>query len=282
MRSANAKLTGMLVVEDVQPGSGADGALSPGDILVGIDGKPIAEFFALEEVLDTHVGRQVTVEVQRGRETVHQTLEVQSLGRHHGGRVHRIRRGGGAHAVLSAGAAFQRAHQGRVCREPRLCIRQRRHSARRLDQFLQRQEGREPRGLRSRARGSRRRRAGAGPLRDPGRSARGAIEGRPHRPALVSGAQVQARRCAGHLALHRHRRGRQGRERRTRLHAVREDRRCAHRPARAVAGDGELRHALFGVRRHREELSRHGGDRRCRARAGGHRPQQPFPLPWAM
>ncbi len=80
MRSSNPKLTGMLVVEDVQPGSGADGVLSPGDILVAIDGKPIAEFFALEDVLDAHVGQQVTVEVQRGRETLRHAFDVQSLG----------------------------------------------------------------------------------------------------------------------------------------------------------------------------------------------------------
>ena len=66
IRSAYPKLTGMLVVEDVQPGSNADGVLSPGDILVSVDGKPMPEFFALEDVLDTHVGEQVNVEVQRG------------------------------------------------------------------------------------------------------------------------------------------------------------------------------------------------------------------------
>ena len=80
MRSSNAKLTGMLVVEDVQPGSGADGVLSPGDILVAVDGKPIPEFFALEDVLDGHVGQRVTVEVQRGRETLRHSFDVQSLG----------------------------------------------------------------------------------------------------------------------------------------------------------------------------------------------------------
>ena len=57
MRSAYPKLTGMLVVDEVQPGSAADGVLSPGDILVAIDGKPMPEFFALEDVLDNHVGR---------------------------------------------------------------------------------------------------------------------------------------------------------------------------------------------------------------------------------
>jgi S1-C subfamily serine protease len=79
IRSSYPKLTGMLVVEDVQPGSAADGLLAPGDILVAIDGKPIPEFFALEDVLDAHVGRQVELEVQRGRETVRHSLGVQSL-----------------------------------------------------------------------------------------------------------------------------------------------------------------------------------------------------------
>ncbi|HWG68515.1 MAG TPA: trypsin-like peptidase domain-containing protein [Steroidobacteraceae bacterium] len=79
MRSAYPKLTGMLVVDDVQPGSAADGILSPGDILVAIDGKPIPEFFSLENVLDDNVGQQVTVEVRRGRNIVRHALGVQSL-----------------------------------------------------------------------------------------------------------------------------------------------------------------------------------------------------------
>src|SRR5450631_2308773 len=79
MRKEYPKLTGMLVVDDVQPASGADGVLAPGDILVAIDGKPILEFFALEDVLDNHVGRRVKVEVQRGSQTMQQDLEVQSL-----------------------------------------------------------------------------------------------------------------------------------------------------------------------------------------------------------
>jgi pro-apoptotic serine protease NMA111 len=79
MRSAYPKLTGMLVVADVQPGSAADGVLAPGDILVGIDGKPTPEFFALEDVLDSHVERQINVEVQRGRETRDARLDVKSL-----------------------------------------------------------------------------------------------------------------------------------------------------------------------------------------------------------
>jgi S1-C subfamily serine protease len=79
MRSAYPKLTGMLVVDEVQPGSAADGVLSPGDILVAIDGKPVPEFFALEDVLDNRVGEQIKVEIQRGSETLRHALKVESL-----------------------------------------------------------------------------------------------------------------------------------------------------------------------------------------------------------
>src|SRR5580704_6803972 len=79
MRKSYPKLTGMLVVEDVQPGSSADGVLAPGDVLVAVDGKPIPDFFALEDVLRSHVGQHIDVEVQRGRQTVRHALDVQSL-----------------------------------------------------------------------------------------------------------------------------------------------------------------------------------------------------------
>src|ERR1019366_6532253 len=79
MRREYPKLTGMLVVEDVQPGSEADGKLVPGDILIAIDGKPVPEFFGLEEVLDNSVDRTVEVVVRRGAETIHQVLRTQSL-----------------------------------------------------------------------------------------------------------------------------------------------------------------------------------------------------------
>ena len=44
-----------LVVDEVQPGSAADGVLLPGDILVGIDGKPVRSSSFFEDVLDNHV-----------------------------------------------------------------------------------------------------------------------------------------------------------------------------------------------------------------------------------
>ncbi len=79
MRAAYPRLTGMLVVDDVLPGSTADGVLAPGDILVAIDGKPVPEFFSLEDVLDAHVGQQIKVEVQRGSEVLQHSLAVTSL-----------------------------------------------------------------------------------------------------------------------------------------------------------------------------------------------------------
>jgi S1-C subfamily serine protease len=79
MRLAFPRLTGMLVVAEVQPGSEAYGKLAPGDILIAIDGKPVPEFFALEKVLDDHVGRPVEVLVRRGADNIRQTLTTVSL-----------------------------------------------------------------------------------------------------------------------------------------------------------------------------------------------------------
>jgi S1-C subfamily serine protease len=79
MRRAYPRLTGMLVVAEVQPGCEADGKLVPGDILISINGKPMPEFFALENVLDDHVGSAVDVVIRRGAETIRQTLTTVSL-----------------------------------------------------------------------------------------------------------------------------------------------------------------------------------------------------------
>ncbi len=69
----------MLVVSEVQPGSAAESALQPGDILVRIDGKFVTTFEPLDEVLDESVGKSVTLEVQRGGTVIEKTLEVEDL-----------------------------------------------------------------------------------------------------------------------------------------------------------------------------------------------------------
>jgi S1-C subfamily serine protease len=78
-RRASAGRVGMLVVTEVQPGSPADGRLAAGDILVGFDGRLIADFDGLAEVLDGRVGEQVTVEVERGGRRLSERLPVQDL-----------------------------------------------------------------------------------------------------------------------------------------------------------------------------------------------------------
>ena len=79
MRKDYPALTGMLVVSEVQPGSAADGVLVPGDILTAIQGRPVPEFFALEEMLDGNVGKSLQVEVQRGGQTLTRSLGVEDL-----------------------------------------------------------------------------------------------------------------------------------------------------------------------------------------------------------
>jgi pro-apoptotic serine protease NMA111 len=75
------KLTGMLVVSEVQPGSASSGVLQPGDILVRVNGRLVTQFEPLEEVLDDAVGQTVKVEVERGGKSVSATLPVTDLNR---------------------------------------------------------------------------------------------------------------------------------------------------------------------------------------------------------
>jgi S1-C subfamily serine protease len=62
--------TGLLVVEHVVPGAPVEGRLEPGDILIAVDGEPIAGFVPLADLLDRHVGRPLSVEVQRGGDSL--------------------------------------------------------------------------------------------------------------------------------------------------------------------------------------------------------------------
>jgi len=79
MRSAFPNLTGMLVVTEVQPGSPSEGVLEPGDVIVRLNGRPVAEFNPLEQVLDENVGNKVEMEAQRGGIPVKMELQVQDL-----------------------------------------------------------------------------------------------------------------------------------------------------------------------------------------------------------
>jgi len=78
-RGAFPERTGMLVVAEVQPGSSADGKIAVGDILVGIEGRPLADFTALAELLDGSVGREISIELERGGRPFTQRFAVDDL-----------------------------------------------------------------------------------------------------------------------------------------------------------------------------------------------------------
>lgn len=78
-RSANAKQTGMLTIDHVIPGSSADGKLAPGDILIRVNGELVTEFVPLAATLDSHVGEQVELSVERGGRALSFSITVDDL-----------------------------------------------------------------------------------------------------------------------------------------------------------------------------------------------------------
>jgi S1-C subfamily serine protease len=79
MRGAHPRQTGLLVVEQVIPGAAAAGVLRPGDILIKVEDRLIAEFVPLATLLDEHVGETVSVVVERGGESVEHRFLVDDL-----------------------------------------------------------------------------------------------------------------------------------------------------------------------------------------------------------
>jgi len=79
MRAANPEQTGLLVVEQVIPESQAAGLLRPGDILVSVNGEPVASFSPLAAVLDASVGDNVTIGIERGGEALEHAIRVDDL-----------------------------------------------------------------------------------------------------------------------------------------------------------------------------------------------------------
>ncbi len=71
--------TGMLTVEQVIPGSRAAGVLAPGDILVSVDGEMVTSFVPLAAVLDSSVGEEIDLGVERGGRRIDVTLRVDDL-----------------------------------------------------------------------------------------------------------------------------------------------------------------------------------------------------------
>jgi S1-C subfamily serine protease len=78
-RAAYPNQTGLLVVEQVIPGTSAAGLLRSGDILVEIDGRLIAQFVPMAALLDDNVGESVDVVVERGGERHEYQIAVDDL-----------------------------------------------------------------------------------------------------------------------------------------------------------------------------------------------------------
>jgi len=79
VRAKYPNQTGMLVVEQVIPGSPAADQLEPGDILVEVGGQLIAEFVPLAAALDAAVGKSIDVTVEHGGERATHPLPVGDL-----------------------------------------------------------------------------------------------------------------------------------------------------------------------------------------------------------
>jgi len=78
-REANPYQTGMLTIEQVIPESPAYEVLAPGDILIRINGEMVTEFVPLEDTLDSHVGEEIEIQVERGGRRIDAMLRVDDL-----------------------------------------------------------------------------------------------------------------------------------------------------------------------------------------------------------
>ena len=71
--------TGMLVVSSVLPGTPSALALQPGDILLRVNGRYVTTFDPLSRILDSSVGRQIRLNLERGGKPVSVTVPVGDL-----------------------------------------------------------------------------------------------------------------------------------------------------------------------------------------------------------
>ncbi|MGA9855498.1 MAG: trypsin-like peptidase domain-containing protein [Gammaproteobacteria bacterium] len=79
LRKRDPQASGLLVAYQVQPGGPADGILQTGDILLGVNGQTITSFMPLEEILDSSIGKTLTLELNRGGVPVTAQVKVQNL-----------------------------------------------------------------------------------------------------------------------------------------------------------------------------------------------------------
>ena len=78
-REAAPAQTGMLTVEQVIPGSAASEVLAPGDILIRVNGELVTRFAPLGALLDSHVGEEIDIQVERGGKRIDAKVRVDDL-----------------------------------------------------------------------------------------------------------------------------------------------------------------------------------------------------------
>ncbi|MGB5258318.1 MAG: trypsin-like peptidase domain-containing protein, partial [Woeseiaceae bacterium] len=78
-RSSFPEQTGMLVVDQVIPGSAAAESLAPGDILLRVNGELVTEFVPLAAILDSLVEQEISVELERGGRNIVANVRVDDL-----------------------------------------------------------------------------------------------------------------------------------------------------------------------------------------------------------
>lgn len=69
----------MLVVDQVVPGGPADGHIEPGDVIMRVQGELVTTFIPVEAVLDSNVGSEVELQIERGGKAITTTLSVRDL-----------------------------------------------------------------------------------------------------------------------------------------------------------------------------------------------------------
>lgn len=70
---------GLLVLRDIVPGAPGEGLLEPGDIVLALDGEPVATFNALAEALDEGVGETLRIALRRGRNDLEVEVGISDL-----------------------------------------------------------------------------------------------------------------------------------------------------------------------------------------------------------
>jgi len=78
-RKTFPKQTGMLTVETVIPGSPAADRLQPGDILIRVNGQLVTQFVPLASILDSSVGEEIELELERGGKAISEHVRVSDL-----------------------------------------------------------------------------------------------------------------------------------------------------------------------------------------------------------